>query len=550
MGAVTTWARSLDIQTSIDAVKAAVADNDLPRAIFLAGEAVQRGAEDPLVYNVAAHGLQVQRRYPEAMDLLVRAARIAPGDPFVLIGIGQLSSQLGRWGDAEAAFRRSLEIDPTLVAAHQGLGLTLEMKDELDAARRHFEEASRRAPDFPDPLGSLALQAVHRKDYAQARALAERALALDPFQAAAAMALAQVEFEAGEYPAVASRAMALLDRGELPPLHESTLWRMMGDVLDAMGKPLEAFEAYQKGNRLFLRVYQTQVDESGLERGVEFAERLKRDFAARSDLDWSGPAVSRAPDEPSGHVFMTGFFRSGTTLLEQILASHPEVETMEEITILDDLAWDFFRSSEGMDRLAGLSDDRVREFRAAYWRRIRNRGVAPGTGVFVDKLPMASLWTPFIAKVFPDAKILWVRRDPRDVVLSCFRNRFQPGSLRNDLADIERGAQLYAVMMDLFETYRARLSLDLHVLRHEDLVEDFDAQVKALCDFIGVPWREEMRDFSETAKGRRIRTPSARQVVRGLNAEGVARWRPYAPVLAPILPILAPWAERFGYPAA
>jgi hypothetical protein len=71
-----------------------------------------------------------------------------------------------------------------------------------------------------------------------------------------------------------------------------------------------------------------------------------------------------------------------------------------------------------------------------------------------------------------------------------------------------------------------------------------------MCAFLGVDWRDEMRDFSETAKGRNIRTPSARQVVRGLNAEGVARWRPYAPALAPVLPILQPWVERFGYPAA
>lgn len=547
---VTTWARSLDIQTSIDAVKAAVADNDLPRAIHLAGEAVQRGAEDPLVYNVAAHGLQVQRRYPEAMDLLVRAARIAPRDPFVMIGIGQLSSQLGKWADAEAAFRGALEIDPSLVAAHHGLGLIFEMKDDVDTARRHFEEAVRGAPDFPDPLGSLAVLALKRKDHEEARSLAERALALDPFQASAAMALADVEFEAGDFGAAGSRAMTLLNRGGLPPLHESSLWRLMGDVLDAVGKPLEAFEAYQKGNRLFLRVYQTQVDVSGLERGVEFADRLKRDFEARDDLDWSAPAVSRTPDEPSGHVFMTGFFRSGTTLLEQILASHPDITTMEEMPVLDDLVWDFFQPPEGLDRLAGLSADRVRELRAEYWRGVRNAGFEPGNGVFVDKLPMANLWTPFIAKVFPDARILWVRRDPRDVVLSCFRNRFKTGPLLNDLADIKRGAQLYAAMMDLFECYLARLPLDVHVLRHEDLVEDFDAQVKALCDFIDVPWREEMRDFSETAKNRRIRTPSARQVVRGLNAEGVARWRPYAPALEPILPILAPWAERFGYSAA
>jgi tetratricopeptide (TPR) repeat protein len=539
----------LDIQTSIDAVKAAVAANDLPRAIGLAGAAIRDGAQDPLVFNVAAHGLQMQRRYAEAMDLLIRAARIAPGDPYIIIGIGQIHSQQGRWSEAEAAFRGALAIDPTLVAAHHGLGLVLEMKEDRQSARGHFEEAARLAPDFPDPLGSLALQALHRKEHEEARALAERALALDPLQTAASIALANLDFEAGELDAAEARTRALLDNGGLPPLHESSLFRLLGDILDAARRPLEAFEAYDKGNRLFRRIYQPQVEASGLEQGVEFAARMKREFDARPELDWTAPPARRAADEPAGHVFMTGFFRSGTTLLEQILASHPDMRTMEEITILDDVAWQFFKAPEGLDRLAGVSADTAAELRAEYWRRIRAMGRDPGAGVFVDKLPLASLWTPFIAKIFPDARILWVRRDPRDVVLSCFRHRFQPGALRNDFTDIERGARLYAGIMDLFESYRARLPINLHVIRHEELVEDFDAQVRAICDFIGVPWREEMRDFTETAKGRTIRTPSARQVVRGLNAEGVARWRPYAPALAPILPILRPWVERFGYAA-
>jgi tetratricopeptide (TPR) repeat protein len=538
----------VDIQTSIDAVKAAVEADDLPRAIDLAGEAIRAGVQDPLVYNVAAHALQAQRRYAEAMDLLIHAARLAPNDPFVIIGIGQLHSQQGRVGEAETAFRHALALDPSLVAAHHGLGLALEFKGDLEVARGHFEEAARLAPNFAEPLGSLALQAVQRKDPEAARSLAWRALTLDPFQAAASIALANLELEAGELGEAERRVKRMLEHGGLPPLHESSLWRLLGDVLDAAGRHLEAFEAYRSGNRLFRLTHQPRIEASGVEAGVEFVARLKSDFEARRNLDWSAPAVSRGPDEPAGHVFMTGFFRSGTTLLEQILASHPAMETMEEITILDDIAWDYFRSGEGMDRLAELDGDRAAGLRAEYWRRIRATGRDPGAGVFVDKLPLASLWTPFIAKVFPDAKILWVRRDPRDVVLSCFRHRFQPGTLRNDLTDIERGARLYAGMMDLFESYQSVLAMPLHVIRHEDLVEAFDDEARAICAFIGVEWREEMRDFSETARRRTIRTPSARQVVLGLNADGVGRWRPYAPALAPILPILQPWVERFGYP--
>jgi hypothetical protein len=245
---------------------------------------------------------------------------------------------------------------------------------------------------------------------------------------------------------------------------------------------------------------------------------------------------------------MIGFYRSGTTLLEQVLASHPEVVTLEEKPALDELAWDYFQDEDALGRLSSLDQERAEELRTEYWRKVRSYGVEPGKGVFVDKLPLGGLWAPFIAKVFPTARLLFVRRDPRDVVLSCFRHRFLPTSLVQEFTDIRRAAMLYDGVMTLFEIYQAKLSLNVKVCRHEDLVADFDKSVGEICSFLEIPWREEMRDFAEVAKSREIRTPSARQVVRGLYASGIGQWRAYAPALPEALEILAPWVEKFGYP--
>jgi hypothetical protein len=170
--------------------------------------------------------------------------------------------------------------------------------------------------------------------------------------------------------------------------------------------------------------------------------------------------------------------------------------------------------------------------------------------VFVDKQPVNTVYLPLIAKLFPNAKILFALRDPRDVVLSCFRRRFEVNDSNFEMLTLESTARYYDRMMQLGERYRACLPLTLREVRHEALVEDFEGQLRELCTFIGLDWNEAMRNFSEHARSRAIATPSAMQVTRGLNREGLGQWRRYADDLAPVLPILEPWVVRFDYPKA
>ncbi len=169
--------------------------------------------------------------------------------------------------------------------------------------------------------------------------------------------------------------------------------------------------------------------------------------------------------------------------------------------------------------------------------------------MFIDKQPFHTLKLPLIVKLFPAAKIVFSIRDPRDVVLSCFRRRFLMSAPNFQFLTLEGAARLYDAMMRLAEIYRAKLPLDIFELRHEDLVADFEGRVRATCDFLGLTWQDSMREFAARAKTQAITTPSSAQVMRGLNREGIGHWRHYRDQLAPILPILQPWVDRFGYPA-
>ena len=191
--------------------------------------------------------------------------------------------------------------------------------------------------------------------------------------------------------------------------------------------------------------------------------------------------------------------------------------------------------------------DRERE---AYWRRVRDFGVDVRGRVFVDKHPLSTLWLPYMAKLFPEAKVLFALRDPRDVVLSCFRRRFLMNGAMYNFTDLGETADFYAETMALSDVYRRLLSLKWYDHRHEDLVQDFSAETRRLCAFLGLEWTEKLRDFAETAKRRDVQTPSAQQVRRGLYREGMGQWRAYAEGMDAALPVLEPWVERFGYPAA
>ena len=537
-----------DIRAAVERAEAALGADDVSGAVRIASEAVSAGLEAPLLLNLAAYGLELRYEFQESLNLLQRAHVMTPGDPLILNAIGQSLSQQGRVEDARDAYEAALRIDPVLAPAHYGLGLAYELLNDEELAWICLERAIQFAPNFADPIGSLAGLAVKRKDYEQARILAERALAIDPMQPAANLSLAAAEFESGDQDAAEKRLLPLVQKGAMAPLHQASVWRRLADIYDSTGRPKEAFEAYAASNGLVRMVYKSHFVEPGGEMGVELCARLADHFRSTPKKIWqTKPAAQLPPGPAKGHVFLVGFPRSGTTLLEQVLASHPEVVALEERPTLTPFVWDFFGDAAGLDRLAKLTEAEIADLREIYWRKVRSFGVEPEGKVFVDKMPLTTIWIPLIARLFPDAGILLVRRDPRDVVWSCLRRRFKQTPFMYEFTDVARAARFYDGVMTLAEIYQEKFPLRFHVHVHEQLIANFDAETRALCDFMGLPWTERMRDFVTTAKSRDVRTPSAPQILKGLNDSGVAQWRSYAEGLAPAMPYLQAWVDKFGY---
>ena len=527
-------------------IEQALAAGDVSGAAQLAEAALAAGQGDPIILNLAAWRREEAGDFRGAHDLLQRALAQAPGDPLILGAIGAVLRKEDRLEEALAVLDRVVAAEPRHAAAWLERGYTLDdMRQDREAAES-YARAVALDPQMAPALGKLADKAAQRGEAETARGYAARALAVNPREAPAVFALASMEIEAGQPAQAEARLKSLLGG----PLKEDDCTRsltLLGDALDRQDRPAEAFETYVRAQQNFRSVFASVLSPTP-ERPSHrhFIETI------RAQVEHAPPMLAPAPAAPvdgeaATHLFLLGYPRSGTTLVENILASAPGVVALEERDTLADADLALVPNDGVMPDLDKLDPELVADLRRKYWERVRRLSGEEVAGrIFVDMNPFNGIKLPVIARLFPRARILIIRRDPRDVVLSCFRINFVPSPSAFAFSDLEETARHYDALMNLIELCRERLPLAFHEVRYDRLVADFETTVRALAAFAGLEWTEDFRAFDRTAQKRGVRTASATQVRRGLY-DGGGRWRRYQDQLAPVLPILAPWVRRFGF---
>jgi Sulfotransferase family len=208
----------------------------------------------------------------------------------------------------------------------------------------------------------------------------------------------------------------------------------------------------------------------------------------------------------------------------------------------------YMREPVDFEPLLEAGERELQALRERYWHEVREGGAVIQGKVFVDKHPLHTLKLPLIARLFPQAKILFATRDPRDVVLSGFRRRFAMNPAMYQLLSLRTGAAFYDVTMRVAELSRTLLGLEWREVRYETLASDLEAELRGICQYLGLEWVPNLGDFAVRAQAREHATPSTAQLARGLDTSGIGHWRHYRVALEPVLPILQPWVERLGYP--
>ncbi|MCJ7453587.1 MAG: sulfotransferase, partial [Steroidobacteraceae bacterium] len=412
-----------------------------------------------------------------------------------------------------------------------------------------FRRAHELAPSAPGPLAALATVATRRNDLDDARKLANRAIELQADHTVANFILAGLDLGNREYEKVVDRIEKMMASGKLDEHHALSAHAGMAEALEGLGRYAEAFEMYSKWNEVTRRTHAPKFGEGGrVMNHMEFMGRMKSWFERQDPADWREPWHAGDYVSPvRRHVFLFGYPRSGTTLLENILVSLPGVRGLEEKPTLSAADWEFLRDERAMGQLTRLDPALAEAQRSEYWQRVRREVPDVDGKTFVDMGPLNGIKLQVISRLFPDALLVRCRRDPRDVVLSCFKMAFRANASTFQMTTLEGAARHFDLAMQLTELHLSVLPLPVHVVDYANLVADFDSSTRALAEFIDVPWTEDVRSFDRTAAARPLRTASAVQVRRGLY-DGTRQWPRYREQLAQVLPILEPWVTRFGYP--
>lgn len=543
-------------QAMLREVLAYAQNRDFQRAGAIAGQALASGFEHPLLLNVVATCKELEGKFEEALRYLERAVELAPGDIAARNALALCLQRLDRPADALYHVDLLLKEHPELGFAHANKGNALIALGWLGRARASHLRALELEPANIAAMASLASIASHSGNHDEARSWAEKVLAVVPNFPDAVISLATAELASGAPGRAETLIRPLLADERVAAPDRARAHGLLGDVLDASGRYPEAFAHYKTCNEGLRQLHRRFAGGSGL---VAYTNLLtaaaratpqgNRDAGPEPEAGWDA-RLGQEAGGVLGHVFLLGFPRSGTTLLEAVLDGHPRVVSADEQELLTEAVYRFMGDAPDLDALARADEAELRRLRTAYWERVRQAGIEVAGKVFVDKYPLNTLKLPLIARLFPNARILFACRDPREVVLACFRRRFKMNAAMYELLTLPGAAALYDAVMAFAEEMRPKFGGRWHVVRYESLIAEFDQQTRAICDFLWLEWVDGMDDVASRARARERTTPSTAQLARGLDRSRAEHWRHYAVQLQPVLPTLNRWVERFGYEPA
>ncbi len=484
----------------INLARAYAAARDFASAVEAARKAVARVPEDAAAQLELGRGLTGLDRDDEALVALATARAAAPGNAEILAEIGDLEFTCKAPERAGISFRAALAVRPDLHPALLGLAKVLERLNQTTELLALLDEAE--------------------------------ALGVSP--EATALMRAQALRNEGKF----DEALAAARRS--PADHDAVARaQLIGDLADRLGDTDAAFAAFSEAND---RLAEAAVGSAQAASGyLETFRRIREILSPAWYASWGPPAPASRRPAP---LFIFGFPRSGTTLIDTMLSGHPDAAVIEEGPAIDRVA----ALAGPVEHIASLSAADIERLRARYFEEVDKLSPDAGSRLIVDKHPLALGNAPLLHRLFPDARFIFVERHPCDVVLSCFITSAQMDSRVASFFSFTGTARLYDRVLAFWERCTTVLPIAVHTIRYETLIADPETELRRLASFAGLKWTDKLLAHQSSASARGyIGSPSYAQVAEPIYTRAKGRWRRYREHMAPVMPILRPWIERMGY---
>ncbi len=496
------------------------------------------------------------KKLAESVEWFRKAVKESPKDAQANACLGQSLCWLGYKSEGFEYLGISGQILLKKAKKTRDIKLVLDLADQM----QHWEDYQgsltlcKQALKLNGAVGRgyqlLALSHMRLNQKKPALSAGKKALSLVPDNSVLTLLVGTLEINDGQFERARKRLEKLLENPLLKPEEKFRVHKELARLLDKMKVFDQVFGHLHAAGKISERIPQIQRQDA------TYVPNMLTEYKTGFSLDVVGKLQDENfADAHPAPVFVVGFMRTGTTLTQEVLGAHPQVFVADESDLLIKTINEMRRrlgisdgSAKVVNKLDQLDIDNIKQLREFYWQQAKALyGDACDEKLFLDKTTMNSIDLGFINVIFPDAKLIFLIRDPRDVCLSCIMQTMTPTPSTVHLNKWESTARFYAQVMDWWLTVKPRLSMANMELRYEDAVFEFETTFTRVFDFLGLPWDPAVTEFHKKALGKVISSPSYSQVAQPLYSSSVGRWQNYASEYEAIESVLHPFLDEFDY---
>ena len=482
--------------------------NETEKSISFFKKAIELNKNYILAYTNLGMAYVSLKKVPDAKQSYLKAIEIDPNNLLANYNLANLFKRLGDHENSETYYKKSIEINPNHLPSYNNI---MDLYDKSNQNKKL------------DKLISTAENIFKNHQV------------INSFKA-------KLLYKKKQYEEVVS----LLENVNFLPeqiIQKQASYEVLAKSYDKIGNYEKAFKLFQMLNEIMDQRKDRTVDKKiylkTTKDRINFFDNPKR-------LNWNLPKV---PDDNQDPYFLIGFPRSGTTLLDTILRSHPSIEVLEEIPIINRFIDELYiKKNFTFNDLEKIEPELIKEMREYYFNQIKFYKKDSNKKITIDKMPLNIVHVGEIIRFFPNAKFILALRHPYDCVLSCFMQNFMLNHAMANFLDLNDSSKLYDLTMSLWKIYTKNFSINYQVIKYEDVISDFKKTIKDLLKFLNVPWSEDVSQFYKTAEKRGIiSTPSYNQVNQPIYSNSMYRWKNYEKEFVNSKYLLDNWVKEFNY---
>tara|TARA_Y200000002_G_scaffold287908_1_gene242044 strand:+ start:939 stop:2537 length:1599 start_codon:yes stop_codon:yes gene_type:complete len=305
----------------------------------------------------------------------------------------------------------------------------------------------------------------------------------------------------------------------------------------------KAFKLFEITNKLMNNAYRNKFDKN---KYIKLIDERTDFFSQTNFKKWESKIQNDGENDP---IFLVGFPRSGTTLLDTILRTHSSVEVLEEKPLVDIIIEELHKHiNKDFTKLSEIDQNIINKLRLIYFETRANYISTDNSKLYIDKLPLNIIHIGELNRIFPNAKYILALRNPYDSVLSCFMQPFTPNNAMSNFYNLNDASKLYDQVMQLWSYYDEKLDIETHVVKYEEVVKNFDVSISSLLSFLELDWNDKLKEFYKTSEKRGIiHTPSYNQINQPLYDKSIGRWKNYKKHFEATDLFLKRWSSKFNY---